>query len=83
MLYGNSGLDELGIQNGINEVIATTEMSGRINAAPLGIIRDGDRLYVRLFLGTHTYENVLTKGWFVANISHDAWLFARSPISMS
>ncbi|MDD2835706.1 MAG: DUF447 family protein [Methanothrix sp.] len=80
MLYGNSGLDELGIQGGINEVIATTEMSGRINAAPLGIIRDGDRLYVRLFLGTHTYENILTKGWFVANISHDAWLFAETAI---
>ena len=44
MLYGNDGLDELGIQDGINEVIATTEMSGRINAAPLGIIRDGDSL---------------------------------------
>ena len=73
-------LDELGIQDGINEVIATTEMSGRINAAPLGIIRDADSLYVRLFLGTHTYENVLSKGWFVANITHDAWLFAETAI---
>ena len=80
MLYGNDGLDELGILEGINEVIATTEVSGRINAAPLGIIRDGDRLYVRLFLGSHTYENILTRGWFVANISHDAWLFAETAI---
>jgi uncharacterized protein len=80
MLYGNDGLDELGILGGINEVIATTEMSGRINAAPLGIIRDGESLYVRLFLGTHTYENVLVNGWFVANISHDAWLFAETAI---
>ncbi|OPY52125.1 MAG: hypothetical protein A4E49_01975 [Methanosaeta sp. PtaU1.Bin112] len=80
MLYGNEGLNELGILEGINEVIATTEMSGRINAAPLGIIRDGDRLYVRLFLGSHTYENILTKGWFVANVCHDAWLFAETAI---
>jgi len=80
MLYGNESLDELGIQDGINEVIATTEMSGRINAAPMGIIRDADSLYVRLFLGTHTYENVLRKGWFVANITHDAWLFAETAI---
>ena len=80
MLYGNESLDELGIQDGINEVIATTEMSGRINAAPLGIIRDADSLYVRLFLGTHTYENLLRKGWFVANITHDAWLFAETAI---
>ncbi|MCX6672530.1 MAG: DUF447 family protein [Methanothrix sp.] len=80
MLYGNDALEELGIQDGINEVIATTESAGRINAAPLGIIRDGDSIYVRLFLGTHTYENILTKGWFVANISHDAWLFAETAI---
>ena len=80
MLYGNDGLGELGIQDGINEVIATTEMSGRINAAPLGIVRDGDSLFVRLFLGTHTYENILAKGWFVANISHDAWLFAETAL---
>ena len=80
MLYGNEGLDELGILDGINEVIATTETRGRVNAAPLGIIREGDSLYVRLFLGTHTYENVLTRGWFVANVSHDAWLFAETAL---
>jgi hypothetical protein len=80
MLYGNEALDELGIQGGINEVIATTERAGKINAAPIGIIRDEDSLYVRLFLGTHTYENVLTKGWFVANITHDAWLFAETAL---
>jgi len=80
MLYGNDALEELGICDGINEVIATTERSGEINGAPLGIIKDGDSLYVRLFLGTHTYENILTKGWFVANISHDAWLFAETAI---
>ena len=78
MLYGNEALDELGILEGINEVIATTESEGRINAAPIGIIRSEDRLYVRLFLGTHTYENVLAKGWFVANITHDAWIFAET-----
>jgi len=80
MLCGNEALDELGILDGINEVIATTESRDRINAAPLGIIRDGDSLYVRLFLGTHTYENILTKGWLVANVTHDAWLFAETAL---
>ncbi|HOV81061.1 MAG TPA: DUF447 family protein [Methanothrix sp.] len=80
MLYGNAGLDELGILDGINEIIATTETRGRVNAAPLGIIREGDSLYVRLFLGSHTYENVLTRGWFVANVSHDSWLFAETAL---
>ena len=80
MLYGNEALDDLGILDGINEVIATTEADGRINAAPIGIIRTEDRLYVRLFLGTHTYENVLANGWLVANITHDAWIFAETAL---
>ncbi|MDD4579608.1 MAG: DUF447 family protein [Methanothrix sp.] len=80
MLYGNEALDDLGIKDGINEIIATTEVSGRINAAPIGIIRDEDSLFVRLFLGTHTYENVLTRGWFVANVTHDAWIFAETAL---
>lgn len=80
MIYGSENLNELGILDGINEVIATTENFGRMNAAPLGIIKDGDNLYVRLFLGTHTYDNILANGWFVANISHDAWLFAETAL---
>ena len=80
MLYGFGALDELGIMEGINEVIATTEKDGVINAAPLGIIRDGEKLYIRLFIGTHTYDNILENGWFVANISHDAWLFAETAL---
>jgi hypothetical protein len=80
MLYGNEAQSELGILDGINEVIATTERDGVINAAPLGIIRDADSLYVRLFTGTHTYDNVLKSGWFVANITHDAWLFAETAL---
>jgi hypothetical protein len=80
MLYGNEALMDLGILDGINEVIATTEDKGRINAAPVGIVKDGDSLYVRLFSGTHTYDNFLASGWFVANITHDAWLFAETAL---
>jgi hypothetical protein len=80
MLYGKEAMEELGIQDGINEVIATTEKTEVINAAPLGIIRDGDTLYIRLFLGTHTYNNILENGWFVANIIHDSWLFAETAL---
>jgi len=80
MIYGFEALDELGILDGINEIIATTESENKINAAPIGIIRNGDSLYIRLFGGTHTYDNILKNGWFVANISHDAWLFAETAI---
>ncbi len=80
MLCGNGVLEGLGILDGINEVIATTEKNGVINAAPLGIIRDGESLYIKLFLGTHTYDNVLANGWFVANITHDSWIFAETAL---
>lgn len=80
MLHGNDVLEGLGILDGINEVIATTEKNGVINAAPLGIIRDGESLYIKLFLGTHTYDNVLANGWFVANITHDSWIFAETAL---
>lgn len=80
VLCGNEVLEGLGIQDGINEVIATTEKNGVINAAPLGIIRDGESLYIKLFLGTHTYDNVLANGWFVANITHDSWIFAETAL---
>lgn len=80
MLHGNDLLEGLGILDGINEVIATTEKNGIINAAPLGIIRDGESLYIKLFLGTHTYDNVLANGWFVANITHDSWIFAETAL---
>jgi len=80
MIYGNLALKDLGILDGINEVIATTEDKGRINAAPVGIIKDGGSLFVRLFSGTYTYDNFLANGWFVANITHDAWLFAETAL---
>jgi hypothetical protein len=80
VLCGYDGLAALGIQEGINEVVATTEKEGIVNAAPLGIIREGDRISVRLFSGSHTYDNVLQTGWLVANVTHDAWLFAETAL---
>jgi uncharacterized protein len=80
MLYGKEALDELGIMDGINEIIATTESEGRINAAPLGIIKNMDSLYIRLFYGSHTYDNILANKWFVGNITHDPWIFAETAL---
>ena len=80
MLYGKEALEDLGILNGINEVIVTTELDGVQNAAPIGIIRNGDSLKVRLFSGTHTYENILATGRFVANVTHDSWIFAETAL---
>lgn len=75
-------IEELGIFDGINEIIATTENeSGVPNAAPLGLIKRGDVLSLRLFIGTHTYENIMAKGKFVANVSHDPMLFVETALN--
>ena len=80
ILYGKEALDQLGIMEGINEIIATTERDDRINAAPLGVIRESEFLFIRLFSGSHTYDNIVANKWFVANITHDSWLFAETAL---
>jgi len=80
ILYGKEALDQLGIMEGINEIIATTERDDRINAAPLGVIQEGKSLFIRLFSGSHTYDNIVANKWFVANITHDSWLFAETAL---
>lgn len=59
---------------GISEVIATT----RQNAAPVGIHRRGDELWVILYRGSHTAANAAREGWLVANVVHDPVLFVRT-----
>jgi hypothetical protein len=65
------------LQEGINEVIATTWQ----NAAPMGIILRGGEYRVVMFRGSHTAMNVERWGWVVANIVHDPVLFVRTAFS--
>ncbi|MCQ8893150.1 MAG: DUF447 family protein [Methanolinea sp.] len=65
------------LRDGINEVIATT--SG--NAAPMGIIRDGERYSMVVYLGSHTAGNIGRFGWVVANIIHDPVLYVKTAFS--
>lgn len=82
MIYDLEEIEELGIFDGINEIIATTENEkGVFNAAPLGLIKKGDLLSVRLFVGSHTYDNILAGGKFVANVSHDPMLFVETALN--
>ena len=72
---------ELGIlQEGINEVIATTAdpLTGKGNAAPMGIICRNDRIMMRLFHGTHTEANIRAFGWVVANLTYDPMVYVQS-----
>jgi hypothetical protein len=81
MIYDHGDIEELGIFDGINEIIATTKgEKGVPNAAPMGLIKEGDRLSIRLFVGSHTRDNILAKRKFVANVSHDPILFVETAL---
>ena len=74
-------LDEFGIYDGISETIVTTMQGWSPNAAPIGIIRKGGRIFIRLFKGSITYYNVHSEGYLVANVIDDPVLFVRSTFS--
>ena len=81
MESGHPDLDEFGICDGISETIVTTMQGWSPNAAPIGIIRKGDRVFTRLFKGSTTYYNVQSEGFLVANVVNDPVLIVRSTFS--
>ncbi len=78
---GPPDLGEFGIYDGISETIVTTMQGWSPNAAPIGIIRKGDRVFIRLFKGSITYFNVHSEGALVANVVNDPVIFVRSTFS--
>lgn len=72
-----TNLPLFGIREGISEIIVTTGLKSP-NAAPIGIIVKNGKPFVRLFKGTHTWENVFNEKYLAANISYDPLLFVRS-----
>lgn len=70
-------LYSFGIREGISETILSTGLKSP-NAAPIGIIVKGGRTFVRLFKGTHTWENVSKEKYLAANVVYDPLLLVRS-----
>jgi len=78
ILPSSISLSSYGIHEGISETIVSTGLKSP-NAAPIGIILKGEGPpFVRLFKGSHTWENVLNEKYLAANIVYDALLFVRS-----
>lgn len=77
MNQNNINLEEYGIYDGISETIFTTGTDSP-NAAPMGLICKDDRIQIRLFKGSQTYENVVNEKCLVANVVIDPVVFARS-----
>lgn len=75
-------LAKFGISEGISEIILTTrnkpDAEINANAAPFGIIWKNNKLFLRLFKGSKTYENLLREDFFAANMTDNAVLYAKS-----
>ena len=74
--------EKFGLTEGISEWILTTKNAAEdkisANAAPIGIIQKNGRMYLRLFNGSKTFENLKREDYFAANITNDAVLYAES-----
>jgi len=71
-------IDEI-LPQGITETIVTTlAKDGQPNAAPMGIVRQGDKTFIRMFPGSRTFRNVSDTGRLVANIVTDPLVFVVS-----
>jgi hypothetical protein len=73
-----SDLDEI-LPQGITETIVTTlSKDGKPNAAPMGLVRQGPKMLIRMFPGSRTFVNVSETGHLVANIVTDPLVFVVS-----
>jgi uncharacterized protein len=71
-------IDEI-LPQGITETIVTTlSKDGTPNAAPMGIVRRGNEMLIRMFPGSRTFMNVSETGHLVANIVTDPLVFVVS-----
>jgi hypothetical protein len=67
------------IRDGITEVIVTTvSLNGVPNAAPMGIVRHGDRIFIRMYRDTTTFRNIAETGYMIANFTTDAGVYVIS-----
>ncbi|WP_407356986.1 DUF447 domain-containing protein [Methanolobus sp. WCC5] len=77
----NLNLDDFGIYEGISETIVTTSRGWAMNAAPMGIIRRKDKLFMRIFKDSTTYNNVLSEKILVANVIWDPIIIVSATFS--
>jgi hypothetical protein len=75
--YHAIDLPSFGIREGISEVIVSTGFE-HPNAAPIGVITKGERPFVRLFKGSHTWANVSKEKYLASNVVYDPLIFVRS-----
>jgi len=71
-------VDEILLQ-GITETVVTTQSAdGKPNAAPMGIVRQDDSLFIRMYPGSQTFRNVSATEKLTINIIDDPVVFVLS-----
>lgn len=71
-------VDEV-FQEGITEAIITTiSKNGIPNAAPMGVVRRGDRYFIHMFPNTRTLRNVEETSYLMANVTTDPMVYVIS-----
>ncbi len=66
-------------KEGITEVIVTTvSKAGVPNAAPMGIVRQEGRYFIRMYSETTTFSNVSQTGYLAANLTADPMVYVVS-----
>lgn len=74
-------LTEIGMFKGqqYETIITTVNEDGSLNAAPIGILCGGkNKVMCRIFKGSTTLENIISKKEFMVNITQDPELFTWS-----
>lgn len=64
----------------LETIVTTSDASGRINAAPMGITLQGDRILLRPFQEAQTWKNLQKAGQGVVNFTDNVLLFARCAV---
>jgi len=67
------------VENGVSEVVVTTEGAEGVNAAPMGLVERGGTFLLRVFEGV-TRRNLKEKGGGVVNVTRDPVVFAESAL---
>lgn len=65
----------------IESIITSTDGSGTVNFAPMGVEWGEEIIVVKPFLETTTFRNLQATGAAVVNLTDDVLLFARAAIS--
>ncbi len=65
----------------IETIVTTLAHDGALNCAPMGVEWGEDRLVLKPFLETATYQNLVSSGAAVVHLIDDVRVFARGAIS--